>query len=119
VLVLLDENLLSRKLKQPLIEAGHTVSNVNDMGWRGLSDREILALAENHPFDVFITADKNLPYQQNLNNLTIRIIALDSGSTRPDHLAPLITKVSALLSSLPVGAVVRINNVGEVTPVSF
>ena len=118
MLVLLDENLLSRKLKQPLIEAGHTVSNVNDMGWRGWSDREILALAENHPFDALVTADKNLPYQQNLNNLTIRIIVLDPSSTRPDHLAPLITKVSALLSSLPIGAVVRINDAGEVIPVS-
>jgi hypothetical protein len=117
--VLLDENLLSRKLKQPLIEADHTVNNVNDMGWRGLSDREILALAENHPFDAFITADKNLPYQQNLNNFTIRIIILDSSSTRPDYLAPLITTVSALLSSLSVGAVIRINGAGEITPINF
>lgn len=62
MLVLLDENLLSRKLKQSLVTAGHTVSNVNDMGWRGLSDRAILARADNHPFDAFITADKNLPY---------------------------------------------------------
>jgi len=114
VLVLLDENLLSRKLKQPLIEADHTVSNVNDMGWRGLSNREILALAEKHPFDAFITADKNLPYQQNLNNLTIRIIVLDSNRTRPDHLAPLIITVSALLASLSVGAVIRINDAGEI-----
>ena len=41
MLVLLDENLLSRKLKQPLIEAGYTVYNVDNMGWRGTKDREI------------------------------------------------------------------------------
>ncbi len=34
-----------------------------DMGWRGFKDHQILDLAEKHPFDVFITADKNLPYQ--------------------------------------------------------
>jgi len=68
VLILLDENLLSKKLKQPFVDAGHSVSNVYDMGWRGLKDREILELAENQPFDVFITADKNLPYQQNLGS---------------------------------------------------
>ena len=58
--VLLDENLLSKKLKRPLIEAGHCVKNVDDLGWRGFKDRDILNLAEAHPFDVFITADKNL-----------------------------------------------------------
>ena len=60
------------------------VYNVNDMGWRGLKDREILDLAEKYPFDAFITADKNLPYQQNLTNIILRIIILDSRSTRPD-----------------------------------
>ena len=38
MLILLDENLLSKKLKQPLIEQGHFVMNVYDMGWRGLKD---------------------------------------------------------------------------------
>jgi hypothetical protein len=41
VLILLDENLLSKKLKKPLLDAGHIVQNVEDMGWR---DRT------NHPF---------------------------------------------------------------------
>jgi hypothetical protein len=60
VLILLDENLLIKKLKQPFLEAAHSVNNVYDMGGRGLKDREILDLAESHPFDVFIIADKNL-----------------------------------------------------------
>jgi hypothetical protein len=66
MLILLDENLLSQKLKQPFLDAGHSISNVYDMGWRGLKDREILDRSESYPFDVLITADKNLPYQQNL-----------------------------------------------------
>lgn len=60
--ILLDENLLSKKLKQPLIDAGHSVRNVEEMSWRGVKDRELLALAQAQSFDVFITADKNLPY---------------------------------------------------------
>lgn len=48
------------------------------MGWRGAEDRELLALANAFPFDVFITADKNLPYQQNLQNLDLRIVALNT-----------------------------------------
>ncbi|NJN04661.1 MAG: DUF5615 family PIN-like protein [Leptolyngbyaceae cyanobacterium RM1_1_2] len=78
MLILLDENLLSKKLKKPLFDAGYTVRNVEDMGWRGAEDRELLALANAFPFDVFITADKNLPYQQNLQNLDLRIVALNT-----------------------------------------
>lgn len=62
MLILLDENMLSLKLKVPLINAGHSVKNINDMGWRGIKDRELLKLADNYPFDILITADKNLPY---------------------------------------------------------
>ncbi|MFN9649463.1 MAG: DUF5615 family PIN-like protein, partial [Pseudanabaena sp.] len=51
MIILLDENLLSRKLKQSFLSRGYEVYNVDDMGWRGFKDSEILRLAENHPFD--------------------------------------------------------------------
>jgi hypothetical protein len=54
MLILLDENLLSKKLKQPFLLHGNSVLNVYDLGWRGFKDKEILDLAENYPFDVFI-----------------------------------------------------------------
>jgi predicted nuclease of predicted toxin-antitoxin system len=47
--ILLDENLLSKKLKHPLVEAGQTVQNVEDMGWRGTKDSALLALANQCP----------------------------------------------------------------------
>ncbi|MEH2331292.1 hypothetical protein [Nostoc sp.] len=46
MLILLDENLLSKKLKKPFIDAGHIVQNVEDMGWRGVKDKELLALVD-------------------------------------------------------------------------
>jgi hypothetical protein len=55
------------------------------MGWHGVKDRELLALANAYPFDAVITADKNLPYQQNFSDLALRILVLDTMSTRPDH----------------------------------
>ena len=88
MLVLLDENLLSNKLKTPLIELGHSVKNVEDMGWRGTKDTPLLALAESYGFEVFITADKNLPYQQNLGSLKIRLVVLNGKNTRPAYLVP-------------------------------
>lgn len=116
MLILLDENLLSKKLKKPLVDAGHLVQNVEEMGWRGVKDRELLALAQAYPFNVFITADKNLPYQQNFRSLTLQVIVLDAHSTRPDYLLPLITQITGLLKSLAPGSVTLINDAGEVLP---
>ncbi len=116
MLILLDENLLSKKLKKPLLDAGHTVQNVEDMGWRGTKDRGLLALANGFPFDVFITADKNLPYQQNLQNLALRVVVLNVSSTRPDNLLPLITQIIPLLPSFAPGSITLIDDAGTITP---
>jgi hypothetical protein len=88
------------------------------MGWRGFKDREILDLAEKHPFEAFITADKNLPYQQNLTGRILRIIILDSRTTRPDHLVPIMEKISEFISSLSMGTAVLINDAGEIEYIS-
>ena len=114
MLILLDENLLSKKLKQPFLNKGHDVYNVDDVGWRGFKDREVLDLANKYPFDVFITADKNLRYQQNLIGITLRVVILGSRSTRPDYLLPLIEKISEAISTLSAGVVVSINDAGEI-----
>jgi len=105
MIILLDENLLSKKLKQPFLSKGYQVYNVNDMGWRGLKDREILEKAENHPFNIFITADKNLPYQQNLTNSILTVVILNTRSTNPNYLVPLMIKLSELVPSLSKGIV--------------
>ena len=114
MIILLDENLLSKKLKQPFSSKGYIIYNVNDMGWRGFKDKQIINLAEKPPFDAFITADKNLPYQQNLTGKTLRMIILDSSSTHPNHLVPLMEKISDILSSLSVGSLILINDLGEI-----
>lgn len=116
MLILLDENLLSKKLKKPFLDLGHTVQNVEDMGWRGTKDRELLALANLFPFDVFITSDKNLPYQQNLQNLGLRIVVLNTSSTRPDHLLPPLAQIAPILPSLAPGSITLIDDIGNITP---
>lgn len=116
MLILLDENLLSKKLKKPFLDVGHTVQNVEDMGWRGIKDRDLLALANVFPFDVFITSDKNLPYQQNLQNLALRVVVLNASSTRPDHLLPPIAQITPQLPSLAPGSITLIDDMGNITP---
>jgi hypothetical protein len=115
MLVLLDENLLSRKLKQPIVAAGYTVHNVDNMGWRGTKDRDLLALADAYPFDVFITADKNLPYQQSISTYQLRIIVLNTKTTKSDYLLPLIEQACLIIPTLAVGLITLIDDDRQVT----
>ena len=117
--ILLDENLLSKKLKKLLVDVGYSVQNVEDMGWRGVKDQELLRLAEAHPFNVFISADKNLPYQQNLIGARLRVVILDVMNTRPDYLLPLMIQMSKLLPLLALSSVTLMNDAGEAMPFSL
>jgi predicted nuclease of predicted toxin-antitoxin system len=53
------------------------IKTVQEMGWSGEKNGELLKLVKAE-FDVFITSDKNLSYQQNLQNRTIAILLLPS-----------------------------------------
>ncbi|MEH1949243.1 MAG: hypothetical protein V7K77_20150 [Nostoc sp.] len=54
-----------------------------------------------------------LPYQQNFRVITLRVLVLDTLSTRPDYLVPLRIQVSGLLESLAPSSVTLINDEGE------
>jgi len=60
--------------------ANHEVSTAYEPGWATLKNGELLAAAEEFKFEVFITTDKNLRYQQNLVSRSISIIVLSSTS---------------------------------------
>ena len=55
---------------------GHEVATVQRMGWGGISNGDLLAAAESAGFDIFILADKNLRYQQNLTGRRLTILEL-------------------------------------------
>jgi predicted nuclease of predicted toxin-antitoxin system len=76
VKVLLDE-CLPRYLKTALV--GHEVRTVRESGWSGLKNGELLNLAEAQ-FDVFLTSDQNLRYQQNLAGRRIAIVELPTNT---------------------------------------
>jgi predicted nuclease of predicted toxin-antitoxin system len=73
VRILLDESVPAQ-VRNAL--AGHDVSTVTDMKWRGISNGELLDRAENARFDLFVVADKNFQYQQNLKGRRIAILEL-------------------------------------------
>jgi predicted nuclease of predicted toxin-antitoxin system len=77
----------------------HQVSTVPQEGWSGVKNGNLLALAASK-FDVFITVDKNLPYQQNTTNLPVAIVVLDTLSNELSALLPLIPELLATLERL-------------------
>jgi len=61
--------------------SGHQISTAHEMGWNQVSNGELISKAEGS-FDVFISTDQNLKYQQNLKNRKIAILVLPTTSWR-------------------------------------
>lgn len=100
--ILLDESV-PRLLKLRLPQLN--ISTVQEMGWTGVQNGELLRRAEEH-FDVLITADRNLRYQQNLSGRKLAILVL------PSNQVPLVTRlvpvVETLLITIQPGAIVDV-----------
>ncbi|HVR98205.1 MAG TPA: DUF5615 family PIN-like protein [Thermoanaerobaculia bacterium] len=92
--VLLDENL-PRLFKREL--TGFDVLTVVEAGWAGIKNGRLLRLAEAE-FAIFVTADRNLPHQQNLTSLGLGIVVLTAGSTKLEDLRPLAPAVRDAIS---------------------
>ena len=58
--------------------AGHTVTKARDRGWDTLSNGDLLAAAEDAGFDILLTTDKNIRYQQNLEGRRIPLVVLSA-----------------------------------------
>lgn len=99
--VLLDECVdwrLSREI------AGHDVKTAQQMGWATIKNGELLAFASKQ-FDVFVTVDRNLSFQQNLASLPIAVVVLQAKTNRLADLKPLVPALLSALSSVRPGAV--------------
>jgi predicted nuclease of predicted toxin-antitoxin system len=93
--VLLDEQL-PRHLAREI--GGHDVSTVQQRGWAGLKNGELLRVAADAGFEVLVTADRNLQFQQNLSQSRLGIILLVASSNALEDLLPL---VPSLLAAIP------------------
>ena len=103
--ILLDESA-PRRLRREL--AGHDVRTVPEMGWSGKKNGELLALMATEGFEVLLTVDQNLRYQQDLQAAGIGLIVLVAPSNRLAALVPLMPSVQAALGSISPGDVVEI-----------
>ncbi len=99
--ILLDESL-PRQLGREFV--GHEADDVHALEWSGKENGELLALAEAE-FDAFVTADRNLQYQQNIAGFDLRIVVLAASSNRLPDLIPLVPRAIDLLGQMDPGTI--------------
>lgn len=97
--VFLDE-CVDRRLARDIL--GHEVQTAGDQGWTGIANGRLLALVS-QSFDVFVTVDRNLSFQQNLQSLSIAVIVLRARTNRLADLRPLVPELLAAITVAPRG----------------
>ena len=102
--VLVDE-CVDWRLSREIV--GHEVRTARQMGWSTIRNGELLALAANE-FEVFVTVDRNLSFQQNLPTFAIAVIVLRAKSNRLSELRPLVPELLASIPTAKRGAVTYI-----------
>jgi len=75
-MLILFDHVTPKGIARALVR--HTVTKAKDRGWDTFSNGDLLAAAEAAGFDVFVTADKNMRYQQNLTGRKIAIVVLST-----------------------------------------
>ena len=103
--VLLDE-CVPRALRKEL--PGHEVKTVAEAGWAGVRNGELLQLAAKQ-FDLLLTVDRNLEYQQNFAGLTLAVIVVHAPSNDVTVLRPLMPAVLAAIPTTKPGLVTHIH----------
>jgi hypothetical protein len=103
--LLLDE-CIPHRLRLHLV--GHDAYSVIYMGWAGIKNGRLLALAAADDFEAFVTTDRNLEHQQNLATLPLAAVVLEAASNDIGDMLPLVPSFLAALSSLQPRSVTHI-----------
>jgi predicted nuclease of predicted toxin-antitoxin system len=103
VTILFDEGV-PRQLRRLL--GRDDITLVDERGWKGVKNGQLLQLAEENNFTVLITADRNLKYQQNLKGRKIAIVVLPYN--RRKDMPLLVPSISNALQNIQTGAYVEI-----------
>lgn len=103
---LLDECVDRRFARE--LGTEHSIKTVPQQSWSGIKNGELLSLAEVE-FDVFLTVDRNLSFQQNLPKFNIAVLVMCAPSNRLADLRPLAPKVLSILPTLVKGEVLNVS----------
>ena len=100
--ILFDENIAATL--KPYFP-NHTVATVQQMGWRAIKNGQLLDRAEPH-FDVLLSADQSMRYQQNFTNRKIALVTLVVPSLKLQYLVPFVPRIEHELTLITPGKVV-------------
>lgn len=103
--VLIDE-CMPRKLKRNLV--GHDCQTVPEAGLAGKENGELLSIAEERGFDVFLTMDRGFEYELNLAGRKIALVIVRAESNRLADLLPHVPACLALLPSIKAGQLIKV-----------
>lgn len=107
--ILIDE-CSPKALKRHLAGHGHECVTVQEAGWAGKKNGELLDLAE-PLFDVLVTLDANVQYQQNLAGRKIAVVVLHSSSNRLEHLRQYFPECVSAIEKIKPGQVARVGSI--------
>jgi len=107
--VLLDE-CVPRRLRLELPE--HDVQTVPDMGWASIENGDLLRPAADH-FEVLVTTDQKLSYQQNIADVGIAVVVLMARRNKLEFLRPLMPELRETLTQIRPGEVRRIGPLSQ------
>ena len=99
--ILLDE-CVDQRLAEDF--TGHQVLTTAQMGWKSKQNGELLTLAANQ-FEAFVTTDRNLSFQHNLQRFNIVVIVLTAPTNRLNDLRPIVPEVLKVLPFVKKGEV--------------
>jgi len=95
--ILLDE-CVTKRLKPYLSE--YEVYTVSEMKWNGIKNGRLLALCIDNKFDLLLTIDKNLMYQQNPNKFSLTVAVLNSSTSKIEELILFMPSFKIQISQL-------------------
>ena len=103
----LVDHCLPRHLAAELV--GHEATTVRAKRWSGLRNGVLLRAAVNAGFDVFMTNDASIEFQQNVKRIGIAVIAIVGFRNRMQDLRPLLPRILQALSTIKPGQMITIS----------
>jgi len=96
--ILIDQNVSARLAR---LLTGHDATHASSMGWAELTNGDLLTAAETDAFEILITADKNIRYQQNLTGRRIALLVL--GTNQLETLFANVERIRSAIDRAPAG----------------
>lgn len=85
----------------------HEVRTVKEMGWRGVTNGKLMILAQ-LSFDVFVTVDQNLEYQQDVSRITLGIVVVAVPDNNIKYFKPIFVELLEAAESVCAGQVIHV-----------